>query len=460
MTTSRFARASAKAAPAAPSAVSAKELLHVTLVPLDLQAAAWYMFMLMMRNVASDGFRFSDPTNPQVFSRPGCVVAAPSFPASTPGIDQDYVYNWIRDAALTALEIAAAPFPTAGGPGAQALIDYVTFAQTCQNNAAPTLGHACFTIDGRSRPWSEQNDGPALQTVAMLTAFDQLDAPTQAIARDVMAKNLDYLLGVYQEPTTNLWEEHLGQSFFARSAFLRCFQAIKANTVGITIPDGVDDAIEWLQGALAEHWDGTIYRSILPQPDGGYDPNIDIICASLYGAIPCTDTRLLATAAHLRSQWADDGSPMQYPINRADRARGLGPLLGRYPGDTYDGDVADSSLGQHPWALCSCNLAELYYRVANEIANSQQVPLDSLSAPFFSQIAVDPNTTPADAVTALRNAGDAILHAVIYHSDHLELSEQFDGVTGFQKSVTNLTWSYAAFLSAVRARSGQGEGIG
>lgn len=151
---------------------------------------------------------------------------------------------------------------------------------------------------------------------------------------------------------------------------------------------------------------------------------------------------------------------MQYPINVADRARGLGPLLGRYPGDTYDGDVAESSLGQHPWALCSCNLAELYYRVANEIANSQQVPLDSLSEPFFGQIGVHPNTTPADAVTALRDAGDAILHAVIYHSDHLELSEQFDGVTGFQKSVTNLTWSYAAFLSAVRARSGQGEGIG
>jgi glucoamylase len=35
------------------------------------------------------------------------------------------------------------------------------------------------------------------------------------------------------------------------------------------------------------------------------------------------------------------------------------------------------------------------------------------------------------------------------------LSEQFDGVTGYEKSVKNLTWSYAAFLSAVRARSYQ-----
>jgi glucoamylase len=61
----------------------------------------------------------------------------------------------------------------------------------------------------------------------------------------------------------------------------------------------------------------------------------------------------------------------------------------------------------------------------------------------------------ADVITKLQDAGDAMLAAVIYHSDHLELSEQFDGVTGYEKSVKNLTWSYAAFLSAVRARTGQ-----
>ncbi|MGO6907432.1 glucoamylase, partial [Rhizobium ruizarguesonis] len=30
---------------------------------------------------------------------------------------------------------------------------------------------------------------------------------------------------------------------------------------------------------------------------------------------------------------------------------------------------------------------------------------------------------------------------------------QFDGTVGYEKSVRNLTWSYASFLSAVRARS-------
>jgi len=420
----------------------------------DLPTIAQHMFSLMLRNVASDGFRYTDPVNPGSFSLPGCVIAAPSFPANTPGVDQDYVFNWTRDAAITAMEIAAAKLPARPGAGVQPLIDYVLFAQNCQTNATPTMGHACFTIEGQSRPWTEQNDGPALQTLAILKAFDQLDSTTQAIAKAVIVKNIDYLLNVYQNPTTNLWEEHSGLSFFARSVQLLCFQTIQTNTYGIAVPPATAAAITWLQTALASHWNGTTYVSLLPPPPG-YDPNIDILSASVYGAIPYTDTKLLATAAQLRGQWADDNSPVQYPINAADKALGVGPLLGRYPGDTYDGDMADNILGRHPWALCTCNLAELYYGLANEIAKSQAVPIDAFSGTFFSQIGVTTNTPVAAAVSSLQNAGDAMLRAVIYHSDGLELSEQFDGVSGYEKSVKNLTWSYAAFLSAVRARTGQ-----
>jgi glucoamylase len=82
------------------------------------------------------------------------------------------------------------------------------------------------------------------------------------------------------------------------------------------------------------------------------------------------------------------------------------------------------------------------------------VPFDNLSAPFFNQIGIDATTPWAQAVTSLQNAGDEMLNAIIFHSDHLELSEQFDGTSGFEKSVSDLTWSYAAFLSAVRAKIG------
>jgi glucoamylase len=185
----------------------------------------------------------------------------------------------------------------------------------------------------------------------------------------------------------------------------------------------------------------------------GYDPNIDIVQACIYGAVACTDTKLLATAAQLIAEWADPDSPEAYPVNLADAKLGLGPLLGRYPGDIYDG--GSDSLGRHPWPLCTANFAQLYYELANEIVGGAALPLDELSAAFFAQIGVTADTSLDVAVEALQDAGDAMLRAVVYHSDHLELSEQFDGSSGYEKSVRDLTWSYASFLSAVRARTGQ-----
>jgi glucoamylase len=176
------------------------------------------------------------------------------------------------------------------------------------------------------------------------------------------------------------------------------------------------------------------------------------VLAAIYGAEAVTDPRLLATAAQLRAQWADPDSKYFYPINGADGAAGLGPLLGRYPGDVYDGDN-DSAGDDHPWALTTANFAELYYRLATKISSSGTVPSDALTATFLAQVGVTPATAPLDAAAALRAAGDAMLQAIVYHSDHFELSEQFDAVTGFEKSVSNLSWSYAAFLSAVRART-------
>ncbi len=418
----------------------------------DLTAIAPYMFWLMFRNIASDGLVFEDPVNTGVLSQPGCVLASPSWENTATNVSQDYVYNWTRDAAITAIELAAGPLPTT-----QPLTDYVQFAQTCQNSAT-SIGHvdrASFLINGTPRNWTDQTDGPALQTLAILALYAQLDAPTQATANAVIAANLNFLQNAYQGQTYNLWEEEYGASFFARSVQLQCFAAITANTAGISVPAWLPAAIPWLQNALAGHWNGQYYQSMLPVPAdyrAPYDPNIDIVMAAIYGAVAVTDTKLLATAAQLRSQWADPGSTYFYPVNGADQQRGIGPLLGRYPGDVYDGDT-DAQVGDHPWAASTANFAELYYRLAGQVTTTGTVPLDSLSAGFFSQVGVDASTTPAATAAALQAAGDQMLQAVIFHSDNLELSEQFDATTGYEKSVSNLSWSYASFLSAVRART-------
>jgi glucoamylase len=427
-------------------------LVQPALAQTNLTTVAQYMFWLMFRNVASDGLVFEDPVNAGVLSQPGCVLASPSWENSATNVQQDYVYNWTRDSAIVAIELAAGALPTS-----QPLINYLQFAQLCQNSAI-NLGHldrASFLINGTPRDTSDQTDGPALQTLAIMQLFGQLDAPTQTVAKAVIAANLNFLQNAYQGETVNVWEEEYGASFFARSVQLKCFQAIAANNLGIPVPGWLSTAVPWLENALASHWNGQYYRSLLPVPTDSrapYDPNIDIVGAAIYGAIALTDTKLLATAALLRSQWADPASNYFYPINGADQQRGIGPILGRYPGDVYDGDT-DAQVGDHPWALSTANFAELYYRLAKQITSSGTIPLDNLSAGFFSQVGISASTTPAAGAAALQTAGDRMLQAVVFHSDFLELSEQFDGTTGYEKSVRNLSWSYASFMSAVRAKN-------
>jgi glucoamylase len=425
----------------------------------DLAAFPPYFLALMMRNVASAGFRFSDPADPARLSMPGCIIASPSYSGDQADVTQDYVFNWTRDAALAVIEMAGGSLPIADAAGSGPLNDYAAFAAACQRNT-DRRACACFTIEAQPRShWPEQNDGPALQVLALFACYEQLDPNARDSARSVIDANVTFILDHYTDPSTNLWEEVSGQSFFTRSVQLRCLRELQANTIGLGVPAGVPAAISWLSDALTQHLDeaNAYYTSVLQptNPRPSYDPNIDIVMASVYGAVPATDERLLATAGLLRQQWTDARtSSVAYPINDADAVHQLGPVLGRYPGDVYDGDN-DASGQDHPWALCTANFAELYYRVADAIGRSgQPVNVTPLTARFFEQVGVGPATTPPEAARQLISAGDRMLKAIVYHSDHLELSEQFDGTTGYEKSVRNLTWSYAAFLSAMRARTG------
>lgn len=420
----------------------------------DYQGIALHLYALMLRNIASDGFVFRDPLT-GVLSRPGAVLASPSYPSVLGAVDQDYVYNWTRDAALTMLEVAAMPLP-AGQTVNQTLCDYVTFASACQKASGAPLHRGAYLVDATPRAWSDQSDGPALRVLAVLAAMPMLDADTSSLAQQVISTDVGFLLDHHRDPTTNLWEEHTGQSFFARAVQLRCFETLRSASWAGPRAVEIPAAVTWLTAALDQHWDGSMFRSMLDSdaPADGYDPNIDIICAAVYGAMPATDPRLLATFAALLGTWVDPGSPAFYPINGADATLQLGPLLGRYPADHYDGDTADpDTAGRHPWVLCTCNGAELHYRVAAAIRESGAVPITDLSEPYFSRVGITAEMPAAQAISLLMVAGDRMLDAVIYHSDHLELSEQLDGQTGYEKSVRDLTWSYAAFLSAVRARA-------
>ena len=167
---------------------------------IDLGGLAPTMLAFMKANIASQALVFQDQH--RVTSKPGCIIASPSYSGVT---NQDYVHHWVRDAAMTAVEIAASLAP--GNGVDQTLCDYVAFSAICQSNvdSDPNVGffRACFNIDGTPRCWSDQKDGPALQSLAFVQAWPYLGTNAKVTATKVAQRNLDETVSDWQNDIDN-----------------------------------------------------------------------------------------------------------------------------------------------------------------------------------------------------------------------------------------------------------------
>lgn len=417
-----------------------------------------FMVSLMLRNFATDTWHFTTTTGDRTIqSQPGCMIASPSRPRD-PETDQDYVHHWLRDAAICFQTLVGSELPFD-----EIIRDHATFSKATQDAARGSglrVGHAAYRINAEVRPWSEQSDGPALRILSLLAATKVLDRKNDTIVQ-VVKTDLNYLLQVYDQKTHNLWEETNGFSFFARSVQKRALEALKAEQptwIGDNAT-AVDHAISILGTTLEQHWtddNGGYYRSVLQPESGsrGANVNIDVVMGAIYGERPALDERMLRSAAVVRSVFEN-----LYPINANDAQQGCGPMMGRYPEDTYDGDVSEGPNEGHPWPLATAVFAEFYYRVTQELKATSSFEISDTMAPFFDQIGFGGRGTVTrgtqvhqELMDALVEAGDKMMRAVIHHSTYLELSEQNDRYSGFSKSVRNLSWSYAAFISAARMR--------
>ncbi|KAJ3060152.1 Glucoamylase, intracellular sporulation-specific, partial [Rhizoclosmatium hyalinum] len=163
----------------------------------------------------------------------------------------------------------------------------------------------------------------------------------------------------------------------------------------------------------------------------------------------------------------------------------IGPGIGRYTEDTYDGYRTDS-LG-NPWFLATNAFAELSFAVAYKWCLSRRIPT---GRDQYLWMAVDwilkgglmghaePPAFPKSAqsdITCLSHpllfnavignltlAGDAFIRRIAKHVPQFpgeygdtigSMSEQFNRDTGFMQGAVELTWSHASFLSMVRQRN-------
>jgi len=140
---------------------------------------------------------------------------------------------------------------------------------------------------------------------------------------------------------------------------------------------------------------------------------------------------------------------MTYAINQQDTREHIpGVLYGRYENDHF--------AGGNPWILTSASLAELFYRGASTTLEAQAVP-EPEALKVWKYILNVPETatlTHFRFAELMASAGDSVLQRIAYHvaGGGFHLSEQLDRNTGYEKSATDLTWSYANVLKAMYVR--------
>lgn len=370
----------------------------------------------------------------------------------------DYFFHWLRDAAA----VMEAMRLLAGGAGdgtawiarledcvrfshsigrlrgdallrrgdvrARVAPDFLKFVRPDAEIAALSgervLGDVRYGADGTldvikwSRP---QHDGAALEALVAMRFWRGARSSGPAARAELAAlirRDLDYTLNHVADPCFDIWEEELGEHYYPRLVALAALEA----GAGWCAARGDEasaaacrDAGRRLAPALDAFWanDLGFYRSRLAAPDSPKALDMSVILAVLHagreaGPHSLVDPRVAATLNRIKAHFAG-----AYPLNGE---RGVSFALGRYPGDRYFEGGA--------WYLCSFAAAEYEYRRAALTRDAALVP-----------------------------RGDAVLDAVRpFVPDSGELSEQFDPATGTPLSARNLTWSYAAFITAWHAR--------
>jgi len=415
---------------------------------------------------------------------PGTVVASPS--KSHP----DYFYHWNRDASLVMNFVIRLYKNTTIAKEKDALLqylyDFTILTHKHQNANTPGgLGEVKFYVDGSpfTGPWGRpQNDGPAIRAMAM-TKFARIllaqgkeafvrehlydgNMPTQAIIK----RDLEYVSHNWQNHDFDLWEEVKGHNFFTRLMQRRALLdgALLATDLGdIGAAAWYRQQAEKIGNALNWHWDSNrgIFLSTLNRVGGiGYKSGLDasVILGLIYSErtnddFGMLDDRFMSNANKIIEKFSSN-----YSINRA--TRDLGPAIGRYAEDTYDG-YSTGRTG-NPWFLITSGFANYHYKLASAIKEKGAIKITYTNQNFFrtvpglkgklqvGQVFKKGNRHFSNILNTLIQKGDSFLKRVRLHAgSDGSMSEQMNRESGVMQGAKNLTWSHSSYLHAIISRN-------
>ena len=374
----------------------------------------------------------------------GSVIASPSTR------DPDYFFHWTRDAALAMDAVVLlderAPSREARMPYRRALLDYIYFSRLNQMSGAPSdLGEPKFLVSGMPflGPWGRpQNDGPAIRAITLIRFARTLLREGQSeLVRtmlydsrlptfSVIKTDLEYVSHHALEESFDLWEEVKGQHFYTRMVTRRALieGALLARELGDPrAADWYEERALLLTREIEAHWDPIrqVIRPTLSRSEGADYKYSELDTAVILGVLhgdagdgffSSNDPRVIATMTKQKEVFA-----RIYPINQGGHFPGI--AIGRYPEDRYSGS---DFLGGNPWVLTTLAFAELLYRRLALVSPEMRA--------------------------GLRSEADAYIARVAAHS-HPDgsLAEQIDRRSGYMISARDLTWNYAAMLTAWHA---------
>ncbi|RDA90724.1 hypothetical protein CP533_4054 [Ophiocordyceps camponoti-saundersi (nom. inval.)] len=418
----------------------------------------------LLCNIGPDGCQASGAGS-------GIVIASPSTQ------DPNYLYTWTRDSSLVFKYLVNSLHDRYDVSLQHHIEQFIVAQAKLQTISNPSgslsdgkgLGEPKFNIDltAYTSEWGRpQRDGPALRAITLITYANWLiqngyRSTASTIIWPIVRNDLDYVAQYWNQTGFDLWEEVKGSSFFTISSQYRALvqgsafakEMGKSSQVYQTISPQLLCFMQsfWKpsDGYVSAHLNVNINRSgknaeTILASIHAFDPLLECDAKTLQ---PCSDRSL---SNH--KQTVD--SFRRYKLNQGI-GKGKAIAIGRYAEDVY--------YGGNPWYLTTLAAAELLYDAVYVWNRTGSVSVNGLSSVFFRDLVRDvpegthsaPSPLFSAIVGAVSEYADGFVDVVArYAAKDGSLAEQFSKDDGRPLSARDLTWSYAALLTAAARRAG------
>ncbi|KAK0634696.1 glucan 1, 4-alpha-glucosidase [Bombardia bombarda] len=401
----------------------------------------------------------------------GVIVASPS--KSSP----DYWYTWTRDASLVS-KLLVDTFVANYSSSLQTTIQNFIISQAkLQGVSNPSgglsngagLAEPKFNVDLSqfTGAWGRpQRDGPPLRAITLINYAKWLvnngySSTASSIVWPIIKNDLAYTAQYWNNTGFDLWEEVNGSSFFTIMASHRALVegAALASTLSTSCAACTTVAPQILCH-LQSFWvsngnyinsnqfisgrNGRDANSILGSI-ANFDPTVGCDSTTFQ---PCSERSLANHKA------VTDSFRSIYAINNGI-AQGVAVAVGRYSEDVY--------YNGNPWYLATLAAGEQLYDSLIVWKQQGSVTVTSVSLAFFKDLVpsiavgtyASGSSTYTSILSAVQTYADGYVNIVATRAQsNGGMPEQFDRNSGSPLSAADLTWSYAAFLSAAARRAG------